>query len=302
VQSSPSRLALLQRDTIPRETSHEVARGSMADPMAEVRHALFKLTRPVIVLSPETVVTGIPPALPVPVIPETPAPPAPARELVKSEIPPHPASTIPREIASAKPAVSTPAGTFGDDALAVRELALQPAGFTPYDRYLGSVRSVIASITNRGNSIAAACSFMREAHAFRYAMHDPYRADPPAVTAARHEGDCKSKALWLYDQLSDPSALYVIGKVAKGAKASHAWVYWRYESRWWILDPTNRAAPIAADSIARDRYVPYYSFGKDGSFRHPSTQLLLAQNIPVTSTPAVASHPAKHKTRRSGTG
>lgn len=290
--AAPSRVALLQRQTVVREQTAD-------DPMAGIRSALFKVTRPTIVLPPELTVPLVPPCPPARPIPETPALAKTSRAGGKPEAPPRSLATTTGEITPPNSIVVPPANTSGDNALAVRELTLQPAGFTPYDRYLGPVRSVIANIPDRGNSIGAACSFMREAHAFRYATRDPYRADPPAVTAARHSGDCKSKALWLYDRLGDPSALYVIGKVAKGAKASHAWVYWRYESRWWILDPTNRAAPIAADSIARDRYVPYYSFGKDGSFRHPATQLLLAQNeFAASNTPAVASHPTKRKTRR----
>ena len=276
--SSPSRVALYQRDVIAR-----AARDSAEDPLSALRRAMFKRAAPAITPPPEMAI-AVAPSPP----PSTPALSTTARKTAKTETP-----APPKPVALSPPAIAS-----GADALAVRELALQPAGFTPYDRYLGTVRSVIANVPNRGNSIAAACSFMREAHAFRYATRDPYRADPPAVTAARREGDCKSKALWLYDQLGDPSALYVIGKSAKGAKASHAWVYWRYEARWWILDPTNRATPIAADSIPRDRYVPYYSFGKDGAFRHPATQLLLAQDNAVAHTPVVAAHPAKRKTRR----
>jgi hypothetical protein len=293
--SSPSRAALLQREAGAHAASQPADAEPSDDPMAGIRRSLFKLTCPIIVLPPETPELA---AISVPTIqPREASAPAISRDDPKPEVLPHPLSPT-REVSVTNP-VSVPAAkTSGDDALAVRELALQPAGFTPYDRYLSPVRSVIANVPDRGNSITAACSFMREAHAFRYVMRDPYRADPPAVTAARHAGDCKSKALWLFDQLGDPAALYVIGKVEKGAKASHAWVYWRYDARWWILDPTNRSAPIAADSLARDHYVPYYSFGKDGSFRHPATQLLLAQNIPATPTPAVASHPTKRKTRR----
>jgi hypothetical protein len=162
----------------------------------------------------------------------------------------------------------------------LRELGAQPAGFTPYDSYLGTIRTVMSRAGGKRASLAETCKSMRVAHAFRYADRDPYRADPPAVTAARKEGDCKSKALWLYDQLGDASALYVIGKIDKRRKASHAWLYWRYEGRWWILDPTNQSAPIAADAIGSKRYVPYYSFAQSGKYRHPATAMLVASNPP----------------------
>jgi hypothetical protein len=151
---------------------------------------------------------------------------------------------------------------------------------------MGTVKRVIANVDGNGGDMLLACQLMREGYSFRYVMTDPYRAELPEVTSAKRAGDCKSKALWLLDHLGDPGALYVIGKAHRRSKSSHAWVYWKSEGRWWILDPTNRANPIAAESVARDRYVPYYSFGKAGAFRHPATQIFLADT--EEAIPAVA--------------
>lgn len=159
---------------------------------------------------------------------------------------------------------------------ATRDFNLQPAGFTPYDRYLGTVRSVFASLDERTQNAGDACRLLRTSRAFRYVSRDPYRADPPTLTASRKAGDCKAKALWLYDRLGDPTAHYVIGKLHSRTKAAHAWLYWKWDGRWWILDPTNLSNPIAADSVDRSRYVPYYSFTRNGAYRHPATHLLLA--------------------------
>jgi hypothetical protein len=180
---------------------------------------------------------------------------------------------------------------------ALRQLHVQPTGFTPYDRYLGVVRSVMADLPQRKKSISTTCRLLRVAHAFRYSPGDPYRADSPAVTAVRKAGDCKAKALWLYDQLGDSSVLYVIGKVSRAAKNSHAWLYWRWENRWWILDPTNQSAPIAAETVAAGRYVPYYSFTQATTYRHPATYLLVAQ-ADGGRTSAVATHGESHSRRR----
>lgn len=220
----------------------------------------------------------------------------------------------PKDAALARPITVTPAqplpllssapGLVMPSSGAERELALQLTSFTPYDRYLGVVREVIAKVHDTDSSVGVACRLMREAHAFRYVGQDPYRANPPALTAARRSGDCKSKALWLYDRLGDASALYVIGKITRRAKSSHAWVYWRYQSRWWILDPTNRSTPIAADTVSSSRYVPYYSLGKNGTYRHPATQLLLAttENLaahaPVVASRTVPRKPAAEKRRK----
>ena len=86
-----------------------------------------------------------------------------------------------------------------------------------------------------------------------------------------------------------------IGKTFKGVKSNHAWVYWRCENRWWILDPTNRSAPVPADSLPDDRYVPYYSFGQQGTFRHRATWIFMA-NTPVA--PAVSAPAAKARVAR----
>jgi hypothetical protein len=169
-----------------------------------------------------------------------------------------------------------------------RDIALQPTTFTPYDRYMGSVRAVISNLEIHESSMVLAARLMKTGRRFKYCVSDPYRADPPTVTEARKAGDCKSKALWLYDNLGDSNALFVIGKAEKRARNSHAWVYWRYDDRWWILDCTERSDPIAADSVSADRYVPYYSFGKSGAYRHKATRLILTGGLPTAPKPVAA--------------
>lgn len=176
--------------------------------------------------------------------------------------------------------------------LTTRELALQPTNFTPYDRYLDTVRHVIAELDPRKPDMLLACDLVRVGRGFRYMSSDPYRAALPSRTAARRAGDCKAKALWLYDRLGDPTALYVIGKLDRGSKSSHAWVYWHNQERWWILDPTNRGTPVAADSVSPQRYVPYYSFGKSGAFRHPATTLIMPMAARNEPAPPVAGQSA----------
>lgn len=170
-------------------------------------------------------------------------------------------------------------------ALGRRDFDLQPTSFTPYDRYLGTVRAVISQVNERNATMITACDLVRAGRRFRYLITDPYRAQTPAVTEARNAGDCKSKALWLYDHLGDPNAYFVIGKLDRRSRISHAWVYWRCDGRWWILDPTDRATPISADSVASHRYVPYYSYSRSGSYRHQSTRLMLAMGNGIPAAP-----------------
>lgn len=180
-----------------------------------------------------------------------------------------------------RPLPETPRRLSSDS---LQDLGVQPTSFTPYDRYMTGARDIFEQAGGLSPTLSAACRLVEVGRGFRYVSCDPYRPNMPEVTAQRRSGDCKSKALWLYKQLDDPRALYVIGKAEKRAKTSHAWVYWRYDGRWWILDPTTRTAPIALSSVPDDRYVPYYSFGRDGAYRHKATRLFGAKE----ETPAVA--------------
>ena len=167
------------------------------------------------------------------------------------------------------------------------QLSLQPTKFTPYDRFVGNVRFVINHLPLQTANMALACRLMEEGRRFHYVLADPYLAQSPAITASEQAGDCKAKALWLYHELGDANALFVIGKAARNSRASHAWVYWRNEDRWWILDCTNRSEPIAAESVTSDRYIPYYSYGRNGAYRHKATSLLA--NSP-SGAPVIADH------------
>jgi hypothetical protein len=139
---------------------------------------------------------------------------------------------------------------------------------TPYDSYMSPVKQVFSSLHGGGASMDRVDALMRQGRGFRYAHTDPYNPAPPQQTAARKVGDCKDKALWLCDQLQDPSARFVIGKMKRNAHISHAWVMWQHEGRWWILDCTMNSAPIAADKVGNDDYVPLYSFSKGVEYRH----------------------------------
>lgn len=139
---------------------------------------------------------------------------------------------------------------------------------TPYDRYMSPVKQTFAGISGGGATMEKVQALMRQGRGFRYAHSEPYYPALPEQTAAKRMGDCKDKALWLIDQLQDPSARFVIGKEKRGARLSHAWVMWQNEGQWWILDCTMTSKPIPADRVSIDKYVPLYSWTKGVSFRH----------------------------------
>jgi len=147
---------------------------------------------------------------------------------------------------------------------------------TPYDRYMTPVKQTFATINGGGVTMQKVQALMRQGRGFRYAHTEPYYPALPEKTAATRKGDCKDKALWLIDQLQDPTARFVIGKEKRGAKISHAWVMWQNEGRWWILDCTMTSRPMPADSVSMDKYVPLYSWTRGAAFQHNDKASMVA--------------------------
>lgn len=159
---------------------------------------------------------------------------------------------------------------------------------TPYDAYMSPVKQVFSALDGSAPAMDRVAALMRQGRAFRYSHTDPYNPAPPQETASRRVGDCKDKALWLCDQLHDPSARFVIGKMKRGHRVSHAWVMWQGEGRWWILDCTMNARAIPADSMGPDDYVPLYSYSKNTAFRHTGNTGTLAGVAGKSKTPVAS--------------
>ena len=166
---------------------------------------------------------------------------------------------------------------------------------TPYERYMNPVKTTLASLGKERPTMDKLNALMKTGRSFRYRMDDPYTAAMPEVTAKTRTGDCKDKALWMCDQLNDSSVRFVIGKTHRNAKISHAWVLWKNEGRYWILDCTLNRAPIAADTLSEDRYIPLYSYAKGTAFRHTGTALNVAAI--ATKKPAAVASVASSSTR-----
>jgi hypothetical protein len=165
------------------------------------------------------------------------------------------------------------------------------SSYTPYDRYMKPVKQVLGNMNGESPSLEKVRQLMSEGRNFRYSFTEPYTAAMPQVTASLHAGDCKAKSLWLASQLNDPSVRYVIGKARSSSRISHAWLLWKHDSRWYILDCTNVRQPIAVDSINPSKeYIPQYSFAKNGEFRHASAQIVTASNVASRSSSPVASN------------
>ncbi|HEV7402787.1 MAG TPA: hypothetical protein VGO11_07680 [Chthoniobacteraceae bacterium] len=164
------------------------------------------------------------------------------------------------------------------------------AGRTPYDSYMQPVKQVLGSLDGSTPAMDRVQALMRQGHGFFYSYDEPYVAQMPEVTAAKHTGDCKAKSLWLINQLGDSNVRFVVGKAHYGAKLSHAWVLWKEASsgRWYILDCTNNSRPVPADSVRQDDYIPLYSWSKAGVYRHAATQVGIAAVAGKRTAPGVA--------------
>lgn len=154
-------------------------------------------------------------------------------------------------------------------AVARPDLSNGRPGPTPYDPYRAPVDAVMGHLDGPSPSFATVATLMRQGYAFKYVFDAPYLAQMPQVTAAKRSGDCKAKSLWLASRMNDASNVrYVIGKARRTSRISHAWLMWKNEGRWWILDPTNTPDPIAADSVGPDDYIVNYSYDRSGSYCH----------------------------------
>ena len=150
------------------------------------------------------------------------------------------------------------------------------AGSTPYDPYMRPVKQVLGGLHNSGANMDRVKDLLRTGHGFRYSFTEPYTAQLPSVTASAKAGDCKAKSLWLADQLGDRNVRFVIGKATRTSKISHAWLMWNDGARWWVLDPTNKSNPIAAESTSSDEYIPLYSYDPAHCYRHAATSIYMA--------------------------
>jgi hypothetical protein len=163
-----------------------------------------------------------------------------------------------------------------------------PASGTPYDPYLSPVRTVLSSGGSIGRTMDDVKKLMIEGRNFRYRMTNPYVPAMPDRTAQTRSGDCKDKALWLCNQLGSDDVRFVIGKTKAGIRINHAWVMWKNEGRWWMLDCTLNRAPVLADSIPAGRYVPLYSLSKEGAYRHAATGANIAKVASSKKSPVAS--------------
>jgi hypothetical protein len=148
----------------------------------------------------------------------------------------------------------------------------RPTSSTPYDRYMGPVRSVFGQFGGAVPSMDEVRSQLRTARRFRYYFNpaEPYTPQSPEVTESRKQGDCKAKSLWLASKMGDRKVRFVIGKAVPSSKLSHAWLLWSNGGTWYFLDPTMESDVVYAERVTGRKLIPQFSYTGSGTFSHPT--------------------------------
>ncbi len=162
---------------------------------------------------------------------------------------------------------------------------------TPYDRQMERVEQTLTApplYGTYGPSLNVVNEWMIELRAMPYRFSREWQT-PSEVEAAR-VGDCKGKALVLYDRMQSNGATnlrLVIGKRRASDSLTHAWVEWQTRIGTLLLDPTfNWNAAIKLRN--RQTYVAFYEY--ESGHKYQATTSLLANRTHATRAPAAPAH------------
>lgn len=182
---------------------------------------------------------------------------------------------------------------FGSTSFAHGQAAFFEVSTTPYDRQMTRVQTTLTApsrYTVKGLSFALINEWMIRLRAMPYRYSREWRT--PAEVEAARMGDCKGKAVALYDrmQLNGATNLrLVIGKRRANDLLTHAWLEWDTEMGTILLDPTfNWTAALKM----RDQrsYIPFY--GYEGQRKYQAGDFLLAKRGSAIRNPTAPAHGA----------
>jgi hypothetical protein len=134
---------------------------------------------------------------------------------------------------------------------------------TPYDRQMERVQPTLtepSAYAIYGPSLPVVNEWMIALRGMPYRYSREWRT--PLEVEAAQVGDCKGKALLLYDWMQSNGATnvrLVIGKRRAGDSLTHAWVEWQTQIGTLLLDPTfNWNAAIKIRN--RRTYIAFYGY------------------------------------------
>lgn len=113
----------------------------------------------------------------------------------------------------------------------------------------------------------------------------PYRYskkwNTPAEVNSARQGDCKGKAVALYEKLRERGAdnvRLVIGKRRAAARRTHAWIEWEAAEGTFLLDPTLNWTAARREEHDNSTYIPLYAFESGHKYRAFNPALMSPQD------------------------
>lgn len=148
---------------------------------------------------------------------------------------------------------------------------------TPYDQQMTPVWVVLNAGTGPGlrqTSLFALNQWMSQLRAMPYCYSKRWKT--PAEVNADKMGDCKGKAVALYEKLLANGAhnlRLVIGKHRADDLRTHAWVEWETLQGTFLLDPTLNWTATKTERQDKSTYIPLYAYESGHKYRALNTAL-----------------------------
>ena len=179
----------------------------------------------------------------------------------------------------------------GSTATALGQSTFFEVRSTPYDHQMQRIQPTLKTSSAYGiygPSLSAVNHWMIELRGMPY-RYSPEWKTPLEIEAAR-VGDCKGKALLLYDWMQSNGATNVrlmIGKRRAENSLTHAWLEWQTGIGTLLLDPTfNWNAAIKLKN--RRTYIAFY--GYEGRHKYRAGNPALANRNYATHAPVAPTH------------
>ena len=189
---------------------------------------------------------------------------------------------------------------FASTSAAFAQSTFLKVAATPYDRQMARIEPTLTARSGHAIdrlSFALINQWMIELRSMPYRYSREWRT--PSEVEAMRMGDCKGKALTLYDRMQLNGARnlrFVIGKRRASDSLTHAWLEWETELGTLLLDPTFNWTATIKMSDPRS-YVAYY--GYEGAHKYLVANSRLVNRAVGVRSPAAPSHGAITRPGRS---
>jgi hypothetical protein len=149
---------------------------------------------------------------------------------------------------------------------------------TPYDQQMATVWVFLNADTAprpAQTSLSTLNDWMRRLRAMPYRYTNRWKT--PAEVNSDKTGDCKGKAVALYEKLLVNGAHHlrlVIGKHRADDLRTHAWVEWETLQGTFLLDPTLNWTATKTDCQDKSTYIPLYAYENGHKYRALNSALI----------------------------